>query len=398
MKTSRSAELLWKCDCALHKCKWQDSRGSLCFILTNPSLPDLFYIPLNILKRGTKRSIRAWCCPSLNIHHSSPSHPVHTGVGFSLGVQQRHRGPNKETPLLSTDVYVLLFWHCFPCGVKAYKGFLLHTLLANGIKAFGDSCLSPRVCTSIKRSKLQHVEAHARYHLSSGEGRSHSAARRVWRWHLFVWQIQVVREFIISACLVPLPRIKYLPWYILPNVGKIFIPNNLLNIDDTKPICSFPKETFSQQMKLMAQKLQTSFSVCFFAAPSSVLLNLYTLLKGTFLPRNCPASLLWSVSRLHLVIQPCDMIYVLTVTSRPNNQPRQDTSETDEKLPTVLHSGFFHPFLLRIFIYFWLDFFFSMLFCGLPVSAHRRESNCWQAYCMFNSISAAGTTPPSASC
>lgn len=156
------------------------------FILINPSLPDLSHVPQNILKPGTKRSIWAWCCPSLTTHHPSPSHPVHTGGRFSLGVQQRHRGPNKETPLLSTDVCVLLFWHCFPCGVKAYKGFLLHTLLANCIKAFGDCRLSPRVCTSIKSSELQHVEAGARYHLSSGEGCGHAAARRVWRWHLFV--------------------------------------------------------------------------------------------------------------------------------------------------------------------------------------------------------------------
>lgn len=91
------------------------------------------------------------------------------------------------------------------------------------------------------------------------------------------WQIQAEREFIISAWLVPLPLIKYLPWCSLPNMGKICIPNKWLNIDDTKHICSFPKTKFSQQIKLMAQKLQTSFSVCYFTAPSSVLLNLYTL-------------------------------------------------------------------------------------------------------------------------
>lgn len=42
--------------------------------------------------------------------------------------------------------------------VKSYKGFLLHTLLANCIKAFGFCCLSPCVCTSIKRRERQHVD------------------------------------------------------------------------------------------------------------------------------------------------------------------------------------------------------------------------------------------------
>lgn len=212
------------------------------------------------------------------------------------------------------------------------------------------------------------------------------------------WQIQAEREFIISAWLVPLPLMNYLPWCTLPNVGKICIPKKCLNIDDTKHICSFPKAKFSQQIKLMAQKLQTSFSVCYFAAPSSVLLNLYTLLKGTFLPCNCPASLLGSVSRLHLVIQPCDMIYILTVTSRPNNQPRQDTSETDDTLPAVLHSGFFHPFPLLIFIYFWLDFIFLYVVLWFTCLYTQERIKLLAGVRMFNSITAAGTTPPSASC
>lgn len=42
--------------------------------------------------------------------------------------------------------------------VESYKGFLLHTLLANCIKAFAVCCLRPHVCTSIKRGELQHVK------------------------------------------------------------------------------------------------------------------------------------------------------------------------------------------------------------------------------------------------
>lgn len=38
----------------------------------------------------------------------------------------------------------------FTRRIKSYKGFLLHTLLANCIKAFGGCCLSRTVCTSIK--------------------------------------------------------------------------------------------------------------------------------------------------------------------------------------------------------------------------------------------------------
>lgn len=80
----------------------------------------------------------------------------------SLSGCETHRGCtgiNKKTQLLSTELCVLLCWQCF-CAPhkKSYKVFLLHTLLTNCIKAFGDCCLSPRVCTSIKKRAIQHVE------------------------------------------------------------------------------------------------------------------------------------------------------------------------------------------------------------------------------------------------
>lgn len=40
---------------ALHKCKWQDSCGSLCVILISLSLPDLSHIPWNIFKARNKK-------------------------------------------------------------------------------------------------------------------------------------------------------------------------------------------------------------------------------------------------------------------------------------------------------------------------------------------------------
>lgn len=43
---------------ALHKCKWQDSCGSLCFILIGLSLPDLSHTPWNRFKEK-KRSLSA---------------------------------------------------------------------------------------------------------------------------------------------------------------------------------------------------------------------------------------------------------------------------------------------------------------------------------------------------
>lgn len=127
----------------------------------------------------------------------------HTGDGET---QQRDSAPVDWS--LRPFVLTVFFTRC----VKSYKGFLLHTLLANCIKAFGDCCLSPCVCTSIKRRELQHVETCARYHLSSREGCKNAETRRVWRWHLFVspflWQIQPDRTFINSASLFPLTVIK----------------------------------------------------------------------------------------------------------------------------------------------------------------------------------------------
>lgn len=144
-----------------------------------------------LLKRGTKRSLGAWWRPSLTTAHRATMTPPPSLYRSWVrswrptdtpGIE----GPNKETAFLSTDVCVLLCWHYFARSVKAYKAFLLHTLLANCIKAFGDCCLSLRVCTSIKRSELRHVKARARHHLSSGEECRNAGARRVWRWHLFV--------------------------------------------------------------------------------------------------------------------------------------------------------------------------------------------------------------------
>lgn len=212
---------------------------------TSPSLSDLSHIPLNILKRATKRSFRTWCCPSLNTHHPSPSHPVHTGVGFSLGVQQRHRGPNKETALLSTGVYVLLFWHFFPCGVKADKGWLMASKLletvvwapvfvqASNVASFSTWRPAPDIISPVGRNGVtqQPGECDGGIYLSAP-----------------FWRIQAERKFIISAWLAPLPLIKYLPWCNLPNMGNICIPNKWLNIDDTKDICSFLKANFSQQI------------------------------------------------------------------------------------------------------------------------------------------------------
>lgn len=178
---------------ALHKCKWQDSCGSFCFILISPSLPDLSHIPQNIFK--IRNNKKPWCMMASfkwsqlkgpTWHPPTPSLYQSWVCTWSPTDTPGIERPNKETVLLSNDVCVLLCCHCFPRSVKAYKAFLLHTLLTNCIKAFGDCCLSLRVCTSIKRGELRHVEARARHHLSSGEGCGNVGARRVWRWHLFV--------------------------------------------------------------------------------------------------------------------------------------------------------------------------------------------------------------------
>lgn len=172
---------------ALHKCKWQDSCGSLCFILISLSLPDLSHIPQKSFKARSKKKPQCVMASFTNLRNLHPPSLYRSWVrSRSPAGTPGMEGPDKESAFLSTDVCVLLCWHCFPRSVKADKAFLFHTLLANCIKAFGDCCLSLRVCTSIKRGELRHVEARARHHLSSGEGCRNVGARRVWRWHLFV--------------------------------------------------------------------------------------------------------------------------------------------------------------------------------------------------------------------
>lgn len=91
---------------ALHKCKWQDSCGSFCFILISPSLPDLSHIPQNIFK--IRNNKKPWCMmASFNNrsskgqrdtpHPPAPLLPVYTRAGFALGVRQTHRGSRDPT-------------------------------------------------------------------------------------------------------------------------------------------------------------------------------------------------------------------------------------------------------------------------------------------------------------
>ena len=119
-------------------------------------------------------SLFVWSCPPLtqttgqrSSHQSHPHpslvfYPGYMNVTFTLSVtdtegMEWHQQRYSASVNWSLHPFVLTLFS-FSC-VKSYKGFLLHTLLANCIKAFRDCFLSPCVFTSIKKRELQHVES-----------------------------------------------------------------------------------------------------------------------------------------------------------------------------------------------------------------------------------------------
>lgn len=109
-KTLRSAELLQKNVIgALHKCKWQDSCGSLCFILISLSLPDLSHIPQKSFKARSKKKPQCVMASFTNLRNLHPPSLYRSWVrSRSPAGTPGMEGPDKESAFLSTDVCVLL--------------------------------------------------------------------------------------------------------------------------------------------------------------------------------------------------------------------------------------------------------------------------------------------------
>lgn len=242
-----------------------NGRTHVALCVSSLSLPDLSHIPQNIFKARNKKKPQCMKASFTNRssqgHNDPPTPPslYQSWVQFwsptdTPGIE----GLDRKTALLSTKVCVLLCWRCFPHSVKAYKAFLLHTLLANCIKAFGDSCLSLGVCTSIKRGELRHVEARARHHLSSGERCSNTGARRVWRWHLFVCTVltntgwQGTHEFSMDR--PPSYARNEIHFMALVCLTWVCIPAKCLKMNDTNTYLFILNQKFLKQAKSVAQK------------------------------------------------------------------------------------------------------------------------------------------------
>lgn len=132
-----------------------------------------------------------WPCMTsgISIRAVFPTFTQFKCVGFTFSLRQTHgmvrRQQRVSAPFdwcLCPFVLTLFFTPC----VKSYKGFPLHALLTNWIKAFGCYCLSLYVCTSIKRRALHYVWACARSHLTRIEAHKNAETIGVWHWHLFV--------------------------------------------------------------------------------------------------------------------------------------------------------------------------------------------------------------------
>lgn len=227
---------------ALQQCKWQDSCGSLCFILIGLSLPDLSHIPQNTFKARNKKKPR--CMMASFTNHSSQGHrdppPVYTGAGFGLGVRQTLRGSRDPTKrprscrLMSAsfcvDTVLRAVWKptklfCFTlCWLIASKH--LETVVWASVFVQASNAAS----SGTWRPAPDIIYPAGR---NAGTREPGECDGGIYLSALF-WQIQADRELINSAWLVPLPVIKYVSWRGLPNVSNVCIPDKCLKIDDTK--------------------------------------------------------------------------------------------------------------------------------------------------------------------